>query len=282
MNFVLEPLVRILPLWLRKEIVAEQLAQTSELRLRTGQAVEMVCLTGSYWLRQKVTEEDLKFCINMASKYSPWTASTMNEGFITIEGGHRIGISCCWMLEESGRCSIQKMTSLCIRIAKDFGSISGDLCLLHESILILGRPGSGKTTLLRDLVREISNHRKGSICVVDERKEVFPMNGNTMCFYPGPRTDVLSGYPKGKGIEMAIRCLSPKVVAIDEITAAEDCAALIEAGWCGVDILATAHASSVDDLFKRPVYKPLLECGLFRICVVMNEDKSWNLERIKR
>ena len=131
------------------------------------------------------------------------------------------------------------MTSLCIRIAKDYRSISRDLYLIHESILILGRPGSGKTTLLRDLVREISNHRKGSICVVDERKELFPMNGNTMCFCPGPRTDVLSGYPKGKGVEMAIRCLSPKVVAIDEITAAEDCTALIEASWCGVDILAT-------------------------------------------
>ncbi len=280
MNLALDPLIRILPVWLRNGVTKGQLSQILELRLRVGQAVELVCFRGSSWMHRIVTEEDLRFCINMASKYSPWTASTIYDGFITIEGGHRIGISCCWKMDESGRSSIQKVTSLCIRVAKDYQNISRELYQLHESLLIIGRPGSGKTTLLRDLIRQISSHREGAICVVDERKELFPMSGDVMCFSPGPRTDVLSGCPKGRGIEMAIRCMSPKIVAIDEITSVNDCKALIEAGWCGVDILATAHASSVDDLMKRPVYKPLLNCGVFRSVVIMNADKSWSVERM--
>ena len=79
---------------------------------------------------------------------------------------------------------------------------------------------------------------------------------------------------------MAIRCLGARIIAIDEVTAAEDCTALIEAGWCGVDILATAHASGIEDMYKRPVYKPLLESKLFQGFVVMNDDKSWHLERM--
>lgn len=280
MDFILEPLVRILPIWLRNAIGKEQLSQTLELRLRVGQAVELVYTHGSRWLQRIVTEEDLRFCINMASKYSPWTVSSIYDGFITIEGGHRIGISCFWNAEESGRCSVERVMSLCIRVAKDYQNVSRELYQMHESLLIIGKPGSGKTTLLRDLIRKISSHREGAICVVDERKELFPMSGETMCFPPGPRTDVLSGCPKRKGIEIAIRCMSPKVVAVDEITSANDCKALLEASWCGVDIIATAHASSIDDLVKRPVYKPLLNCGVFCGIVVMNVDKSWSFERM--
>jgi len=74
--------------------------------------------------------------------------------------------------------------------------------------------------------------------------------------------------------------MGPKVIAIDEITAAKDCDAIMEAGWCGVDILATAHASGMSDLRNRPVYKPILQCGMFKSVVVMKDDKSWYLERM--
>ena len=280
MDFVLQPIIRILPIWLRNAMSKEQLEQTLELRLRAGQAVEVVSRDGSRWLQRTVTEEDLRFSINMASKYSPWTVSSIYDGFITIEGGHRLGISCSWKTEESGRISIGKVMSICIRVAKDYRNISRELYQLHESLLIIGKPGSGKTTLLRDLIRQISSRCEGSICVVDERKELFPMSGDAMCFAPGPRTDILSGCPKRKGVEIAIRCMGPKTVAVDEITTADDCAALLEASWCGVDILATAHASCTDDLAMRSVYKPLLNCGVFHNIVVMKEDKSWSFERM--
>lgn len=280
MNFTAEHLLQIFPLWLRKEITAEILSRVLEIRLRCGQAVEIVMLKESVWLKRVVCEEDIRFCVNMASKYSPWTAASLYQGFITIEGGHRIGVAGCWTIDDSGRRNIQRLTSLCIRISKDFQNISGELYQHHGSVLILGRPGSGKTTLLRDLIRKISNFRTGAVCVIDERKEIFPMNGDKFCFPIGLRTDVLSGCPKRKGIEIAIRCMGPKVIAVDEITAQSDCAALIEAGWCGVDILATAHASGKDDLFSRPIYRPLVESGLFHDLVMMNQDKSWYVERM--
>ena len=280
MNIATESLVQVLPLWLRKMITRESLSEIIEIRLRCGHAVELVMVKGSAWVGQKVKEDDLRFCVNVASKYSPWTAASLYHGYITIDGGHRIGISGYWTIDDSGRRSIQRLFSLCIRVSKELHNISRDLYQFDGSILILGRPGSGKTTLLRDLIRQISNKRAGAVCVVDERREIFPMNGNIGCYSTGLRTDVISGCPKGKGIEMAIRCMSPKVIAIDEITAAEDCTALIEAGWCGVDILATAHATGKNDLFKRPVYKPLLESGLFQGIVVMNTDKTWCFERM--
>lgn len=280
MNLTVETLIHVLPLWLRKEITPQRLSQLLEIRLRCGQAVELVMIKGSVWLSQVVKEDDLRFCVNLASKYSPWTAASLYQGFITIEGGHRIGVSGCWTIDDSGRRSINRITSLCVRVSRDFEDISGKLYQKQGSILILGSPGSGKTTLLRDLIRQISNNRTGAVCVIDERKELFPINGDVMCYSPGIRTDVISGCSKEKGIEMAIRCMSPKVIAIDEITAAEDCKALIEAGWCGVDILATVHASGKCDLYNRPVYKPLVESGLFKEFVVMNADKSWTLERM--
>lgn len=280
MILAVEPVYKVLPVWLRNEITREQLSELVEVRLRIGQGAELVSVHGSRWLNRKVTEEDLRFSINLASKYSPWTSISFYQGFITIEGGHRIGISGCWTTDDSGRCCLQRVNSLCFRVSKDFSGISRDLCYHRGSLLIIGGPGSGKTTLLRDLIREISTHRNGSICVIDERKELFPLCGDKMCFPTGMRTDVISGCPKAKGVEMAIRCMGPKMIAIDEITAAKDCDALMEAGWCGVDILATAHASGMNDLRNRPVYGPILQCGLFNSVVVMNADKSWYLERM--
>lgn len=79
---------------------------------------------------------------------------------------------------------------------------------------------------------------------------------------------------------MLLRTMSPDVVAMDEITAKEDCDALIQAGWCGVKLLATAHAGGKNDLFSRPVYAPLAETGLFDTLIILQTDKSWTMERI--
>lgn len=274
------PLIQVLPVWLRNEITMEKVPQILEIRLRMGQAAELVTLKGSRWLERIVDEDDLRFCVNIASKYSPWTVASQYHGFITIAGGHRIGISGNWIADESGRRSIQNLTSLCIRVSKDVPKFSRDLHKFQGSILIIGSPGSGKTTFLRDLIREISNNHNGSVCVVDERKELFPVNANKMCYSPGSRTDVLSGCPKREGVVMAIRCMAPKVVAVDEITASEDCTSLLEAGWCGVNIVATAHASSREDLYHRPVYRPLLEYKLFQGLVTIDKDRSWHFERM--
>ena len=148
---------------------------------------------------------------------------------------------------------------------------------MRGNILIIGPPGSGKTTLLRDWIRQVSNIGPGSIAVVDERGELFPADA---CFDAGPRTDVLSGCSKPGGLEMVLKTMGPASIAVDEITSDEDCDALIQAGWCGVRVLATAHASSVSDLKGKQLYRKLLDTGLFDQVLVMNMDKSWRAERI--
>jgi stage III sporulation protein AA len=113
---------------------------------------------------------------------------------------------------------------------------------------------------------------------VDERGEIFPVGD---IFEPGLRTDVLTGCSKAQGVQMALRTMGPTCIAMDEITATEDCQALLRAAWCGVELLATAHASDVIDLRRRPVYRPLVQSGLFSQVIVLNRDKSWHMERME-
>jgi stage III sporulation protein AA len=113
---------------------------------------------------------------------------------------------------------------------------------------------------------------------VDERGEIFP-GGDV--FDPGVRTDVLTGCSKAQGVEIALRTMGPKCIAVDEITAKEDCQALVNAGWCGVDLLATAHAANREDLYMRPVYRPIIETGLFERMIILKRDKSWYMERME-
>ena len=178
---------------------------------------------------------------------------------------------------KSGQVSgIHCVQSVCIRVARDFPGI-GQACDVSGSILILGPPGSGKTTLLRDLVRHRSNSMTGSVTVVDERGEIFPIGAN---FNKGIRTDVLCGCSKAAGLDIALRAMGSRVVAVDEITAKTDCDALLQAAWCGVDLFATAHAECIKDLSYRSVYRTLYEMRLFETILVLGRDKSWRKESI--
>lgn len=274
MNMMKKELMSVLPVRWRSCIREEHWQALQEIRLRMGEPVLLICAGGRFPLNITVTEEDLRFCINAASRYSPWNAATVKEGYLTAPGGHRIGLC--------GECAgqgLRSLTSLCIRVSRDFPGI-GDRFPLRESTLILGPPGSGKTTLLRDQIRRISRMDRDAISVVDERCEIFPLSNGRSCFDPGPNTDILSGRPKGEGIDCVLRSMGPGWIAVDEITAESDCAALIRAGWCGVKLLATAHASSVSDLHSRAVYKPLIDTGLFHSIIVMHPDKSCHAERI--
>lgn len=273
-------LMGILPEWMRGDVDRLGKVSLQELRLRVGMPPELVLGGGSNWLSRAATGDDLAFCVNTASRYSPWTAGSAASGYITAPGGHRIGL--CGEVTAAGRevSGMKNLSSICIRVARDYPGISGDLADCAGSLLILGPPGSGKTTLLRDLIRRISEQGPGSIAVVDERGELFPNSGGKSCFDSGRRTDVLTGCTKAAGIDMVLRTMGPTVIAVDEITAEEDCEALLRAGWCGVRLLATAHASGIGDLRARPIYRKLWDSGLISSAVVLRKDKSWKLERV--
>lgn len=274
MNILKNELLSILPPRWRPQFDGEILSDLQEIRARTGQPVQLCNPAGLRTISQKATGEDLKFVLQSASRYSPWNAVSVRQGYLTAPGGHRIGLC-----GEVAGDTLRNLTSLCIRLCRDVQNIS-DPIALSGSTLILGPPGAGKTTLLRDLIRRISREERQSIAVVDERCEIFPCASGQPCFDPGPCTDILSGTEKARGISMVLRSMGPGWIAVDEITEESDCRALIRAGWCGISLLATAHAADLNDLRSRPIYRPLLSGGLFRSVVVLHPDLSFHQERI--
>jgi len=275
-----QPFINMLPIRLRPEVDRLGNFRLQELRLRLGAEPELVLGDRSIWLEDKVQPDDLSFVINAASRYSPWSATTIRRGYITAPGGHRIGLCGEAVMQNGIMKGIRNPISVCMRVARDFPGIAAQTRKYKGSVLIIGSPGSGKTTLLRDLIRQRSDYGAGSVAVVDERGELFPLNENRQCFSPGKRTDVITGCSKEHGIEVLLRTMGPSCIAVDEITAESDCRALMNAGWSGVTLLATAHAISLSDLHARPIYRPIVNSGLFDTLLVMQPDKSWKEERM--
>lgn len=266
-------LLAVLPAWMREEVDTEGSEKLQELRLRVNSPPELVFQEGSYWMNRYITEEDIQYIVNAASRYSPWTANTAAMGYITVTGGHRIGL-CGEAITQLGRMTgIKQISSLCIRVARDFPGIAKDASEIAGSILILGPPGWGKTTLLRDLIRQTA--MKERICVVDERGELF--SGG---IHRGTRIDVLSGCSKQEGIPALMRTMGPSCIAVDEISEEKDTHALLQAANCGIRLLATAHALSLSDLHQRRVYRPLVENHIFDSLLVLQKDKTYTMERM--
>ncbi len=268
-----EELLGILPRRMQPEVDQTGRYTLQELRMRINSPPELVLSKGSRWLEEKCTREDIAFVLQCATGYSPWAAQTIRQGFLTAPGGHRIGL-CGLALYRSGQMTgMREITSLCIRVARDLPGIAASLPR-EGSVLILGAPGWGKTTLLRDLIRQRS--RTQTVAVVDERGELFPPGFDT-----GMRTDILRGCRKSQGITQVLRTMGPSCIALDEITAEEDSQCLLRAAGCGTELLATAHAGSLEDFMSRPVYRPLIREKVFRWLVLMDPGKGFRVERME-
>lgn len=266
-------LLSVLPQRIRRDVDNLGKESLEELRLRMGAPPELVTGKGSRWLPGNVTREELGFVVNAASRYSPWAAATAAQGYLTATGGHRIGLCGEAVCRNGSFDGIREVSSLCIRVARDFPGVAERAGSIPGSVLILGAPGWGKTTLLRDLIRQ--RGEQAQTCVVDERGELFPAG-----FSRGKRVDVLTGCPKAEGILTVLRTMGPSAIGVDEITEEKDCWALLQAANCGVSLLATAHASSLQDIRRRRIYAPLLDNHVFDTFLVLHRDKSYTVERM--
>lgn len=273
-------LLSVLPFHYREQIENLSGFVLQEVRLRIDRQPEIVCSHKTIWLKENVRREDLDFCINIASRYSPWAVSSVTQGYITAPGGHRIGLCGEIVVNGQGTIIIKNPTSLCIRVANQIADLACNLQHIKGSTLIIGKPGSGKTTFLRDYINLRSDRNGEHIVAVDERAELFPAVDHTFLFPPGKKVDVMLGCTKTWGIDRAIKVMGPDAVALDEITSEADCNAVAAAARCGVDVIATAHGSSLDDLKNRRIYQPLYALHLFDHLICMHADKTWTEEEI--
>ena len=208
----------------------------------------------------------------------------IKKGFITIEGGHRVGISGDLIYGSEGIRGFKNITSLNMRIAREFPGCSKK-ALIHlispdrniYNTLIIGPPLSGKTSLIRDVARNLSNGFKNpyfegcDLSLIDERGEISAVYNGVPQMNTGRRTDVLSYCSKGDGFFMSIRALSPKVIISDELGSIEDFEIIQYALKSGVKIIATAHGAGLDDV-KRNIYlKNILENNFFERAFILDK-----------
>ena len=271
----LEKALWLLPGELRKAMrqLPERLTENvCEIRLRRGRAPALILPGGEYPLSgaAAVTEDDLARVLELASGASPYAAADcLRRGFLTADGGVRVGFCGRFPAGEHGLWSRDDLFSVCIRIPRDVKGIGARFCSRpFPSTLILSPPGGGKTTLLRDMVRALSNEgTRVGLC--DERGEIAALSESGAGFDVGERTDVLSDCPKARAAMILLRCMSPELIAMDEISEPEDADACRSAAYCGVSLLATAHAADASELSRREVYRTLQSEQVFTRAVVI-------------
>lgn len=261
-----------------------------EIRLRAGSAASYLFEGREILLSRGNTAvvcqpQELTQVIRRASDHAIYAVQDqLAGGFLTLPGGHRIGVCGRVVMEGDSVRGITEFQSLNLRIAREIpGAADGAANLLWSnpaSTLILGPPGRGKTTVLRDLIRQLSDRFRYRISVVDERGEIAACAAGLPQLRVGRRTDVLSLCPKRLGIDLVLRSMGPGWIALDEITTAADVEAVIQASYSGVRFLATAHAWSREDLHRRPLYRTLMEAGVFENLVGIEADRRLKCERI--
>lgn len=283
---------------IRRELAEISSDKLNEIRLRTDKPLMVVENNREYFVHggmlekeygnacYVVRENDLKETMEFITNYSLYAYNEeLKKGFITVSGGHRIGICGKVVYEDERIKTIRNIQSMNIRVSHQIVGCGEKIaayleCPGFENTLIISAPGMGKTTLLRDLIRLLSN-RGSTIGVVDERSEIASCYLGKPQNDVGIRTDVLDCCQKKDGMLMLVRSMRPDIIAVDEIGGEDDAKALQYVSLCGCKILATIHGNSIGELeqkmglglFKRFIVCERRETGEF-IRTVYNEEKE--------
>ncbi len=224
---------------------------------------------------QTVTKSDMDECLIRLCDYSVHSYQReLAAGFITIKGGHRVGVGGTAVYDDDGKVKgVRDITSFVIRVARSFLHSAVPLVkrLYSDRVygtLIVGEPSSGKSTVLASVAHLLSSgevREPLSVAISDERGELYPsLNSEN-----SGGVDILSGYPKAEGITRAVRSLAPNVVVCDELATEEECRAVTWASGSGVAVIASVHAGSVAEFRSRQVAKLLLDTEAFRYIVML-------------
>lgn len=302
----------IFPMHIREKLCIEAYRQNlEEIRVRVGQPIEFIhsnsttylklaengsiCLSASEMKKQElytVTRQDVTEMVNYISNYSLYAyKDELRQGYITMEGGHRVGMSGGVVMEGNEVTGVLPVTFLNIRVAHEhLGCAGGVLPYIYRengiyNTLFFSEPGAGKTTILRDCIRLLSNGtdvKPGmKVCVVDERSEIAASHIGVPQNDVGMRTDVLCGCAKPVGIQMLLRAMSPQVLAVDELGCEEDFRAVEQAAYSGCRVVGTIHAGDINELKEKPHLKKWLNGAVFQRYIGIKKEKngmrSWQI-----
>jgi stage III sporulation protein AA len=308
---MLEAVQAILPPQLKRmiELLSPEIkARLEEIRIRQHKPLE-ICSQQTYFFvtanaeltshEKKAycpTVDDCRLLLELLTHHSIYSfEEELKRGFITIRGGHRIGLAGRTVLEKSEVKFIRDVGSFNIRIAREMHDVGQQILpKLHNieqdriySTLIVSLPQQGKTTLLRDLARIMSQgkgllhshaypviQRGFKVGIVDERSEIAACVKGVPSFDVGSRTDVMDACPKAEGIMMLIRSMSPEVIIVDEIGKAEDARAIREALFAGISVIASAHGAHFDDVCKRPALNELFKEQSFERFIFIKRNQN--------
>lgn len=323
-----EEILKLFPRDLRSLLgqVVETFEQVQEIRMRSGQPLMMVIGDREYVVKKdgslesgelpsflnredgceglyRVTQGQMKETVEYMGNFSLYAAEEeLRQGFLTIQGGHRIGVAGRTLVQGKEIRLMKFISFLNIRVAHEVvGCADGIMRYLYSekgdrflNTLLISPPRCGKTTLLRDVIRQVSSgwseelsgaglESQGqkwrrcipgmSVGVVDERSELGACYQGVPQNDLGPRADVLDCCPKSQGMMMLVRTMAPRVIAVDEIGSQADVEAIEYVKNCGCSLAATIHGSSLEDIRQKPALKDLLAQKTFeRLILLSRED----------
>ncbi len=280
-------ILRILPVSirdvLRDTILENSIEHLEEINIRVNKPLilKMSDVKGKNDLLTDIviSEQLLKEALGYISNFSMYAyEDEVREGFITIKGGHRIGITGKVVMEGNDIKTIKNISSLNIRIARQIKGCANEV--LKEimsgeigNILIISPPCMGKTTLLREMVRVLSDRFRYKIGIVDERGEIAACHMGVPQNDIGQRCDVMDGCRKDKGIMMLVRSMSPDIIAVDELGGICDVEAVKMAGNYGGIVISTIHGNGISSIFEKKFMNDLLNDKFFKYFIVIGNNR---------
>lgn len=272
---------------------SEYLTEVQEIRIRVNKPIILKIGQTSKILKYIVNQEEVceifeKICENSIYSYR----KQICEGFITIRGGHRIGITGSCVMEENKIININYISGLNFRIARekiDCSNVLLEYVIDNNKVyntLLVSPPGCGKTTILRDFIRKVSNGIKEidfegkTVGVVDERGEIAAMYKGVPQNDIGIRTDIIDNITKAKGMQMLIRSMSPDIITCDEIGGKEDIEAINYAICCGIKGIFTAHGGSLEELALNPIISEIFNKNIFERIVFLDVKEKGKISKV--